>query len=254
MTKGMLKDWNEVYKKKFRATWCPNDGIVRLVARYLKRRTGIELYDVKKDVKRILDLGCGNGNHAMFLAGLEYEVYGIDISSEAIEIARAWFNKKGLKADLRVGDVERLPYEDGFFDVVVSDGVLDHVLFSKAKSAMSEIKRVCAKEAYVFLTLRSTGDSEFGRGRKVDHNSFELKEGYERGLVQHYFDIEEAKELLEGFKVFNLELYEEKFPDIFTVDGPFLQSSKGLKKYIDLSKSLDMNLKGSRWYIAAEKI
>lgn len=254
MAESMLKDWNEVYKKKFRATWYPCDGIIRLVARYLKRRTGIDLYDVKKDAKRILDLGCGNGNYAIFLAELGYTVYGIDISSEAVEIAKAWFNKKGLKADLKVGDVGRLPYEDGFFDVVVCDGVLDHVLFSKAKNAMSEIKRVCAKGAYVFLSLRSTEDSEFGRGRKVDHNSFELEEGYEKGLMQHYFDIEEAKELFEGFKVFNLELYEEKWPNIFTVDSPFLQSSKGSKKYIDLSKPLDIDLKYSRWYIAAEKI
>lgn len=254
MTKDISKDWNEVYKKEFRATWCPNDGIVRLVARYLKRRIGIDLYDVKKDVKRILDLGCGNGNHAMFFAEIGYDVYGMDISSEAVEIAKAWFNKKSLKADLMVGDVERLPYEDGFFDVVVCDGVLDHVLFSKAKSAMNEIKKVCVKGAYIFVTLRSTDDSEFGRGRKVDHNSFELQEGYEKGLVQHYFDIEEVKELFEGFKVFDIELYDERFPRSFTVDKSFLQSSKGLKRYVDLSQTLNMDLKNSRWYVAAEKI
>jgi SAM-dependent methyltransferase len=250
----MLKDWNDVYKKEFRATWCPNDGIVRLVARYLKRRKGVDLYDVKKDTKRVLDVGCGNGNHTIFLAELGYDVYGIDISSEAIDIAKAWFNKKGLEADLRAGDVERLPYEDDFFDLIISDAVLDHMLFSKAKKVMSEIKRTCVKGGYVFITLRSTEDSEFGRGKKEGPNTFELAGGYEKGLIQHYFDLEEIKELLEGFKVFDIDLCEERFPDTFTIDKSFLQSSKGLKKYIDLSRNLDMGLKNSRWYIAAEKI
>ena len=88
----------------------------------------------------------------------------------------------------------------------------------------------------------------------MDHNTFVLQEGYEKGIIQHYFDLEEIKELLEGFKVFDIELYEDRFPSAFTVDKAFLQSSKGTKKYIDLSKPLDVNLKYSRWYIAAEKV
>lgn len=253
MKKDALKNWDEVYKKEFRATWYPGDGIVRLVARYLKRRIGIDLYDVKKEAKKVFDLGCGNGNHAVFLAELGYDVYGMDISREAVDIAKAWLNKKGLEADIQVGDVEELPYRDKFFDVVITDGVLDHILFSKAKKVVSEIKRVCVKGGYLFITLRSTEDSDFGRGRKVAHNTFELEEGYEKGLIQHYFDLEEIKELLEGFRIFDIELYEERFPKIFTIDKSFLQSSKGLKKYIDLSQTVDMDLKGSRWYIAAEK-
>jgi len=253
MKTDMLKNWDEVYKKEFQATWYPGEGIVRLVARYLKRRIGIERYDVKKEAKRILDLGCGNGNHLVFLAELGYDVCGIDISREAVEIARAWLNKEGLKADIQVADAEELPYKDKSFDVVITDGVLDHILFPKAKKVVSEIKRVCVEGGYLFITLRSAGDSDFGRGRKVGHNTFELDGGYERGLIQHYFDLEEIRELLDGFKVFDIELYEERFPKIFTVDKSFLQSSKGLKKYIDLSQAVDMDLKGSRWYIAAEK-
>ncbi len=106
----------------------------------------------------------------------------------------------------------------------------------------------------IYITLRSTEDSEFGRGEKVAHNTFVLQEGYEKGIIQHYFDLEEIKELFEGFKVFDIELYEERFPSVFTVDKAFLQSSKGTKNYIDLSKPIDMNLKYSRWYIAAEKV
>lgn len=247
--------WNEVYtKKRFGGTWYPNEGVVRFTARYLKRRVGIEVYDVKRDAKRIFDVGCGNGRHVVFFAEQGFEVYGIDISKEAIEIANAWLFKKGLKAYLRVGDIEKLPFDSEHFDVVISAEVLDHVPFSKAKKVIKEIRRVCAPNGYIYITLRSTEDSEFGRGEEVAHNTFVLQGGYEKGIIQHYFDLGEIKELLEGFKVFDIEIYEERFPSVFTVDKAFLQSSKGDKRYIDLSKPVDMNLKYSRWYVAAEKV
>ena len=88
----------------------------------------------------------------------------------------------------------------------------------------------------------------------VGHNTFVLQKGYEKGIIQHFFGLEEIKELLKGFKIFDIKLHEERFPSIYTVDKAFLQSSKGVKKYIDLSRPINMDLKYSRWHIAAEKI
>lgn len=250
----MTDKWKDIYSKRFGGMWYPSEGFVKFSAIYLQRRVGIEIYDIKRKVNRILDAGCGIGRHIIFFVEQGFDVYGIDISKEAVEIANAWLAKKGLKADLRIGDIEKLPFKDGYFDVVISHGVIDHIPFSKAKKAMDEIRRVCVSNGYIFITLRSTEDSEFGRGEEVAHNTFVLQEGYEKGIIQHYFDLEEIKELLEGFKILDMEVYEERFPDIFTVDKAFLQSSKGIKKYIDLSERINLNLKYSRWYIAAEKI
>lgn len=247
--------WEEVFsKKRFGGTWYPNEGVVRFTARHIKRRVGIEVHDVKRDVKRILDVGCGNGRHVVFFAEQGFDVSGIDISKEAIEIAKTWLAKRELKADLKVGDIEKLPFDNEHFDVVISTEVLDHISFLKSKKVMNEIRRVCVTNGYIFITLRSTEDSEFGRGKKVDHNTFVLQKGYEKEIIQHYFDLEEIKDLLEGFKVFDMEIYEQRFPSVFTVDKAFLQSSKGEKKYINLSEPIGTNLKYSRWYIAAQKI
>jgi SAM-dependent methyltransferase len=251
----MEEKWEKVYTKRFNGMWYPCEGFVKFSARYLQRRVGIEVFDIKRKVDRILDVGCGVGRHIVFFAEQGFDVYGVDISKEAIEIANAWLAKKGLKADLRVGDIEKLPFDDEIFDVVVSHGVLDHIPFSKAKKAMEEIKRVLAPKGggVGYITLRSTEDSECGRGEKVGKNTFVLQEGYEKGIIQHFFDLEEIKELFKGFNVFDIELYEEKFPAVYSVDKSFLQSSKGIKKYIDLSNP-DLSLKSSRWYIAAEKV
>jgi len=234
--------------------WYPDEGVVRFTARYVCQRLGINFFEKKRKVKRVLDAGCGNGRHVVYFAELGFEAYGFDVSSTAIKVAKKWLAKRKLKAHLRQADIADLSfYPDNYFDLIISHGVLDHMLFFKAKKAMKEIKRVCAPGGYVYITLRSTEDSECGRGEEVAKNTFVLKEGYEKGLIQHYFNPKEINELFKGFRVFDLELYEERFPDLFTIDKSFLQSSRGIKKDIDLTKPLKMNLKYSRWFIAAEK-
>lgn len=248
-----MKNWDKVYSKNFGGTWYPNEGIIKFAARYLQRRVGLGVYDTKRKISRILDAGCGNGRHLLFFAEQGYEVYGMDISKEAIEIAEAWLAEKNLKANLKVGGLEKLPYGDAFFDAVVSFEVLDHLLFPAAKKAIEEMKRVLLPGGYLFVSLRSVESSECGRGKKISKNTYTLEEGYEKGLIQHYFDLGEIKELLEGFRIFDLELCEQKFPSFYTLDKAFLQSSRGMKKYLNLNEPIDFNLKNSRWFIAAEK-
>ncbi|MFX0066661.1 MAG: class I SAM-dependent methyltransferase [Candidatus Hermodarchaeota archaeon] len=249
-----MSNWDDIYKKELRGIWYPILGIIRFTARYLKRKIGIELYETKKETKRIIDLGCGNGNHVVFFAEQGFDVSGIDISEEAIEIARAWLNMRDLKADLQAGDIENIPCPDQSFDVVISHAVLDHIPFEKAKKVMEEIKRILVPGGYVCISLRSIEDCEFGRGKEVEYHTFVLEEGYEKGVIQHYFDFQEIKELFTDFKIFDLELHEEKFPSVFTVDKSFIQSSGKTKEYIDVSKPVELNLKYSRWFVSAEKM
>lgn len=251
----MQEKWNKVYSETpmFAEMWYPSDGIIKLVARYLQRRIGIDSYSKKREVGRVLDAGCGNGRYMAFFAEQGFEAYGVDLSGRAIEVARAWVKERGVKAHLEIGDISSLPFEDGYFDVVVSDGVLDHIPLSEAKKIMREFGRVLAKNGYVFITLRSTEDSGFEPNGRMPSNTQILQGGYEKGFLQHFFDLGEIKELFGGFKVFDIELHEERFPDLFTVDKAFIQSFKGERKYIDFSKPVELNLKYARWYIAAEK-
>jgi hypothetical protein len=95
-------------------------------------------------------------------------------------------------------------------------------------------------------------DCEYGRGENVARNTFLLQDGYERGLVQHFFTWEEISELLSGFRVFDVECHDERFPSSFGIDKSFVQSTTGFKGHID-SSNLNLDLRYSRWHIAAEK-
>ncbi|HEY1547739.1 MAG TPA: class I SAM-dependent methyltransferase [Kofleriaceae bacterium] len=82
--------------------------------------------------QRVLDAGCGDGRTSVALARLGFaEVVGFDFNPPALAIVNVQFVH---------GDVLHLPFADGEFDVVVSNGVLHHTY--DAKRGLAEIRRV----------------------------------------------------------------------------------------------------------------
>jgi SAM-dependent methyltransferase len=202
--------WTKAYESGM-TMWQPQESIVMFAARFLKRREDLERWTVKRQAARVLDLGCGNGSNARFFAQQGYEAHGIDISASAIEMGRAWLAESGLKADLRVGSCLHLPYENGFLDVVVSHGVLDHLTPADGLQAISEVRRVLRPGGLCFVTLVAVNDCEYGKGELVGRNTFILTDGYEKGLPQHYFDEEDIEQLFQGFSLLDLRRIETLF-------------------------------------------
>jgi SAM-dependent methyltransferase len=93
---------------------------------------------------RVLDVGCGSGNTACFIAK-DYgsHIYGIDISEVMIAKARERAQRHGLigRLEFRTADVFDLPFEDNCFDVVIFESVLTPIPGDK-KQALEEIVRV----------------------------------------------------------------------------------------------------------------
>jgi SAM-dependent methyltransferase len=222
--------WDQVYSKGFMTMWYPHEDIVRFCARLIQKQLTHDEYDVKRPVESVLDLGCGNGRHAMYFARQGFKAAGIDVSEQAIAWAKDWADREHLKIDFRVGDIENLPFADNSFDVAVSHGVLDHVPLATARRAAAEVKRVLRPGGLFYCDLRSTEDFEYGVGQEAGQNTFVVSEGYERGLVQHFFSPAETEELFDGlFRILYSEITESRL-------GPDFQ-----RKY-------------SRWVFATESL
>jgi SAM-dependent methyltransferase len=75
------------------------------------------------DARRILDCGCGNGVSVDTLANEGFEAWGNDVSQ-----LRKWqWRERAQRDHLVVAGGERLPFSDGWFDAVISSGVLEHI-------------------------------------------------------------------------------------------------------------------------------
>ncbi len=91
---------------------------------------------------RILEVGCGRGvaltplSRRCTPSGLS----GLDIDSRLLAEAASRLRASGVDAELHEGDVRRMPFPDGAFDVVIDFGTAYHV--SRPHEALAEIERV----------------------------------------------------------------------------------------------------------------
>jgi arsenite methyltransferase len=92
----------------------------------------------------VADLGCGAGTDTLVAAqmvGPEGSVTGIDMTPEMLARARTATGELGVtNVQFVEGEIERLPFEDGTVDVVISNGVID--LIPDKDAVFAEIFRV----------------------------------------------------------------------------------------------------------------
>ncbi len=97
---------------------------------------------------RILDIGCGDGNFSLLLkeASQAEEVYGVDISSKAVELA----NAAGIKTFQTDIDEEPLPFEKDSFDAIFCGEVIEHLL--DPDHLLDEIHRTLKTSGIAIIT------------------------------------------------------------------------------------------------------
>lgn len=81
------------------------------------------LADTGKFQGRVLDVGCGTGEHVMLAASHGAEAMGVDVAELAIERARTKAQQQGINAMFEVGDVLHLDRLRRQFDVITDSGV-----------------------------------------------------------------------------------------------------------------------------------
>ena len=81
---------------------------------------------------RVLDAGCGTGEHALMAASLGHEAVGVDMSVRAIEMARTKAAERGVEARFLVADALRLVELGEQFETVLDCGFF-HVLDDDAR-------------------------------------------------------------------------------------------------------------------------
>lgn len=150
--------------------------------------TGALYHKIKSRLKEhdiILDAGCGSGTLGNYINGM----FGIDVQKKSIQMSR----EKGTYMGLRFGDVQKIPYPDNSFDVVICHEVL-HYGTINLKKAFEEFKRVCKKDGLIIVSMVNF------RARILSHvkkgNLWKLKEV----IKNHNLTIEENLDYFEDIE------------------------------------------------------
>ena len=85
----------------------------------------VELQRVGLIHSKVLDIGCGTGEHTILLTRLGYDVLGIDFAPHAVEQARVNAAEQGVDARFEVADAMNLAAEPGYQTIV--DSALFHI-------------------------------------------------------------------------------------------------------------------------------
>ncbi|MDD1719465.1 MAG: methyltransferase domain-containing protein [Methanoregulaceae archaeon] len=148
---------------------------------------------------RTIDLGCGTGNYAVYLAGLGFDVTGVDGSPTAIEMARKNAAKHGAKCTFLVanllGDMHEVPgkFQFGF------EWDLLHQFFPEVRETYAKNVASVLEPGAVYVSV-SFGESDphFGGKGKVrtspmDTTLYFSSEDEVRDLFSSYFNVKECK-------------------------------------------------------------
>lgn len=115
---------------------------------------------------RILDVGCGTGEHALLAAGLGLEAVGIDAASTAIDLAEGKASERGLEARFVVGDALELSRLGTSFDTVLDCGLF-HVFSDEERWRFVESVSAVVPEGgrYFMLCFNEHQPGELGPRR-----------------------------------------------------------------------------------------
>jgi ubiquinone/menaquinone biosynthesis C-methylase UbiE len=129
------KDWDEVYiNGSFRDMWdlsYPSQELVAFVA----------TTNLPKEIVG-LDVGCGAGREAVFLAQQGWNMIGVDLSAEALRIAAERAKEAGVQVDWRHGNVLDLPVENQSVDFVNDRGCFHSIAEEERDQFAREIARI----------------------------------------------------------------------------------------------------------------
>lgn len=146
--------------------------------------------------KIVLDAACGEGYGSSLLAEDAIRVYGVDINPEVVEIANEKYGNS--RVSYLVGSVAELPFEDDFFDIIISYETIEHISSELQQCFMNEIKRVLKQDG---MLLMSTPNKAVYTDLVNANNEFHIKEFY----------LQEYKDFLKNFFE-NIEFYYQ-YPD-----------------------------------------
>lgn len=164
----------------------------------------VELFDMGEVVGRVLDVGCGTAELALFATARGFDATGVDLSPRAIAIARQRAVDRGLASvRLEVGDALDLSFLGTTFDTVLDSGVF-HVFGDDDRARFVESIRSALAPGgrYHLMAFSDEEPGDWGPRRVHRHElSAAFAHGWElRAVVPATFEVTIGKGKVHGWR------------------------------------------------------
>jgi SAM-dependent methyltransferase len=208
MTKTAVKhiqskgwDWSKVSEKYWNE---PSDEFLPVALRWKK---------MKK--RRVLDIGCGRGRHALFLAEMGFDVTATDISPEGIEQLEREAKNRKLDGKIKtlVSDMLELPFEKNSFDGILGFHSIFHTDYAGLKKVISKITAMLKKSGQLYITFNSKSNSSFRADDNtvVDEYTIIRHFGNEDGIPHTFLEHNDIIGLLKDYKILKMQQIQDYY-------------------------------------------
>ncbi len=133
----------------------------------------------QNNAKKILVPGSGYGRHTALLAESGFEVTGVEISAEAVKLARE-YDKRSRFIE---GSALDLSFSTEKYDAVFCFNLLHLFLENERTALIAECAQNLKRPGLMFFTVFSEKEEDNGKGTEVEKNTFETRPG----RPAHYF-------------------------------------------------------------------
>ena len=197
-----------------------------------------------KPGSKVLDLACGHGRHALILSKYQYNVTGIDINRDFIELAKYKASEQNLNIHFIVDNILNINYKEEFDGILLlynSFGFLDG---QDARKLMQKLKSALMRTGKILIDLRnretairnwnSCQVTEKGQDLMIDRLSFHLNNGtvtnrriyikdnvrYDTPFTMQLYNLSEFSALIETLELRIVKVFGNWDKSAFTEDSP----------------------------------
>jgi 2-polyprenyl-3-methyl-5-hydroxy-6-metoxy-1,4-benzoquinol methylase len=152
---------NETVREVWRNYWLRNRD-EELLLDEMSKSILREFFENAGDVegRKILEAGCGRGMISAEIAVRGADVSLLDISAEALQIARKHFSAHKLNASFVQGDILSMPFGESAFDIVWNAGVMEHFEAGLREEAVRGIAQRIKPDG-LFVSFNPSADALF---------------------------------------------------------------------------------------------
>ena len=200
MTHNLMSKDKEIFEKVYKSS-----GAVWTKSEPPKELAGlIETGKIKPC--KVLDIGCGEGFYAIYLALKEFDVTGIDISENAIKLAKENMAKEDEKIKFIAMDIADLDKINDKFDFIFEWALLHHIMPKQRQKYIKDIKGILNKGGKYLSICFNNQNPDFGaKGKNLRIVPAGAKMPV--GTKLYYSSFEEMKQLFEPhFHIIEAEL------------------------------------------------